>query len=218
MKTNKFIMVACLLFFARPPAIAQQLIIEGGHINTQYKSMLPFTEYKGGFQLGVGFAMPIKDSSWYLKTGLHYQQLNGEGTVNIFNQINEVVLSYQKTQEIYYLQIPLLLQWEVPSYKKIRFGLQAGLTGNYLLRAWHNPQPRNIEHNVSSGFQRLVVGYQAGAYVKFKLSPIMGLQFCYQYGANLTPVQKEESQTGFVVHVFTAGLVYNLKSHLPDKN
>lgn len=210
MKTNKLMVVACLLFFVCTATFAQQVSIEGGHISTQYKGMLPFTEYKGGFQLGVGYVMPIKDSSWYLKTGLHYQQLNGEGTVNYFNQINEVVLSYQKTQEIYYLQIPLLLQWEAPSFNKIRFGLQAGLTGNYLLRAWHNPQSRNLEHNVSSDFQRLVFGYQAGAYTQYKLSPTSSLQLSYLFGSNLSSVQKQASAAGFNSHTIAVGLVYNL--------
>ncbi|MDP3930057.1 MAG: outer membrane beta-barrel protein [Bacteroidota bacterium] len=196
---------------------AQQVSIEGAYINSQYNGMFPFAQSKGGFQFGVGYLHPIKDSVLFFKTGLHYLQLDGEGTVNYVNQINQVVLSYQKTQEIYYLQIPLLLQCEVPLYDKTRIGFQVGLRGNYLLRAWQNPQPIGIEHNVSSNFERFVIGYQAGVYTKFKLSPIMGLEFSYQYGSNLTTVQKEASETGFVAHVFTVGLLYNIKSLFPNK-
>lgn len=211
MKTKYTIHVLLIFLVTAFTLSAQNLTYEVGHISTQYKGMLPFTQYKGGFQLGVGYAIPVRDSTLYFKTGLHYQHLDGMGTVNHFNQVNQVVLSYEKNQELYYLNIPVLLQYQTQLYKKISIGLLVGVTGNYLLRAWHNPQRINLDHNVTSGFQRFVLGYQTGAFTQVKLSPISRLQLSYQFGSNITSVQKQVGETGFNTHAILLGLVYDFK-------
>lgn len=200
-----------LLLNALPIIHAQSLSFEGGYITTQYNNMSPFTQSKGGFQFGVAYIKPIKDSVLHLKTGLHYQQLDGIGTINHFNQVNQVVLSYEKSQELYYLHIPLLLQYQTPVYKSVNIGLLAGVTGNYLLRAWHNPQSIRLDHNVTENFQRFVLGYQAGTYTQIKFTPAAHFQLTYLFGSNLTLVQKDAGQSGFTTHAIVLGLVYDLK-------
>lgn len=205
------------LFLSFANVFGQYLSVEAGYIATHYRKMLPYTHQKGGFQLGVGYAKSIKDSSLFVKTGINYLQLDGVGTIDYFNQVNQVVLSYQKSQELYYLQVPLLLHYQMQSKQRVRIGVQAGLNLNGRLRAWHNPQPRDITHNVTSSFQPFVLGYQVGANATYKLSSSVGLQFLYHFGSNISSVQKQNSQSGFVIHTFTLALVGDVKQILKQQ-
>jgi hypothetical protein len=207
----RILYTTALLFSAQMVVNAQSLSFDGGYIATQYKNMSPFTQSKGGFQFGVAYIKPIKESVLHVKTGLYYQQLDGRGQITYFNQINQAVLSYEKTQELYYLSIPVLLQWDVIRIKKLVIGLQGGLTYNYLLRAWHNPQREGVDHNVTNQFNRSVLGYQAGVYVAAPISEMMSMQLHYVYGGNITEVQKDGSGSGFNTQTIQLGLVYALK-------
>lgn len=206
MKIKINIMLFSLLFLLVSKVPAQKVSIEGGYISAQYRNMLPYNKPKGGFLLGIGYFKPIKDSIFFFKTGLNFLQLDAKGAVTFYNQVNEEVLSYQKAQEIYYLQIPMLLQWDIPVHNKVCLSFQGGLAGNFLLRSWQNPQPRGKNHNVTSSFERIVLSYLAGAKIIYKLSPTMGLQVSYFLGSNLTSVQKQVKQSGFNYHAITIGL------------
>ncbi len=207
----KILLFSLLFGLLGQKIVAQSLSLDGGYIATQYKNMPPFTQSKGGFQFGVAYIKPIKDSLLHVKTGLYYQQLDGRGQITYFNQINQAVLSYEKTQELYYLSIPVLLQWDAIRIRKLIVGLQGGLTYNYLLRAWHNPQREGVEHNVTNQFHRNVLGYQAGVYVAAPISEMMSMQLHYVYGGNITEVQKDVSGSGFNTQTIQLGLVYALK-------
>lgn len=217
LKSKYLLLIIGSIFLSFANVFGQYLSFETGYIATHYLNMLPYTHQKGGFQLGIGYAKPIKDSSLFVKTGINYLQLNGKGTIDYFNQVNQVVLSYQKTQELYYLQVPLLLHYQIQSKQMFKLGVQAGLNLNGRLRAWHNPQPREISHNVTSSFQPFVLGYQLGANATYKLSSSVGLQFLYHFGSNISSVQKQNSQSGFFIHTFTLALVGDIKQILKQQ-
>ena len=203
--------ILLLMVWAYTPVCAQTLSFEGGYLATKYRNMPPFEDSKGGFTLGVMYAKGLSLKNVYVKTGLHYQQLDGKGTINYTNQINQVVLSYEKTQELYYLQIPLLLDWtEAIRIKKLSIGVQGGFTYSYLLRAWQNPQREGVDHNVTSQFNRNVLGYQAGVYAAIPVSATAQLQLLYRYSGSLTAIQKDISGSAFATNTFSLGLAFNL--------
>lgn len=211
MKTiTLFLFTAALLFVIPLLTLGQSISIEAGYIATQYKNMQPFSQNNGGFQFGVTYCKPIKDPTLQVKTGLHYQQLDGKGEITYYNQINQPVLSFQKNQELYYLHIPALLQYNAINNNKFSAGLQAGLSYNFLLRAWQNPQPEGVNHNVTDQFIRNVLGLHAGAYFTIPLNNTYSLQTQYMFGSSITQVQKQNSGSGFSTHTLQLGLVYKL--------
>jgi hypothetical protein len=121
------------------------------------------------------------------------------------------VLSYEKTQELYYLQLPILLQLDIIKQQKIRIGIFAGLSANLLLRAWHNPQRWGVEHNVTPNFESMVLGYQTGACAAIPITTQINMLLLYTYGSNITSVQKQTTQSGFATNLISAGLAYRLK-------
>lgn len=188
----------------------QFVSIEGGYLFTQFKGMEPFTNNNGGFQVGTAYSKSVKDSALYLKFGLLYQQYNGIGTITYTNLINQPILSYEKNQELYYLQLPCMLQYYLLQRNKLRPFIQTGLTYQLLLRAWQNPQRMNEPHNVTSSFNSHNFGYVAGGGLAFYLKPNMVLHFSYQYMGTLNSVQKNNTASGIQASALQFGLSFAL--------
>jgi hypothetical protein len=210
MKQATIQLIFFVLFLQSILAQAQMISIDGAYMATRYQNLTPFNESKGGFQFGLAYTAPLKDSVLFVKTGMYYQQLDGRGQITYFNQINQAVLSYEKTQELYYLHVPILLQWNAINIRKLTVGFQGGLSYNYLLRAWHNPQRLGVDHNVSKAFNRNVLGFHGGAYITIPVNKLWAIQVQYLYGRNLSHVQKGEENSGFSTHALQLGLINHL--------
>lgn len=194
---SKSIIVVLVFFTAcRNDINAQQLGVSLGLATNKYTQSSPFTKLGYGVTSNLFYEkqLPLKNSSY--TTGIGYTQIRGNGTVNYYNLVNDVVLSYNKMQALHYLQIPLLLKYNFVSTANYKLGLAAGVQYNFLLTAWQNPQRVYVNHDVTNLFVRNVLGYQTGIVYSKLLPNNKQLHVNLTYMANLTNIQKS-SDAGF---------------------
>ncbi len=203
---NILFILSILLKVGSPTSVAQEVGIEAGYIGARFKNMQPFVNTNDGFSVGLMYSQRLVKSHSLLnwKTGLAYQMLHGIGEVSYTNLIGQQILTYEKTQELYYLQIPAMLQLRDADG---HFFFQGGLYYGYLLKAWHNPQPEGINHDVTSQFNRNMLGYHVGAGISIPVHQVYRLQFLYDYSGNITQVHSSNQGSGFTYHTFQTGFV-----------
>jgi hypothetical protein len=199
--------IIIVLLFCSITLHAQQLGITLGLTTSNFSQSAPFTKVGYGVTSTLFYEkeLPLKNCSY--SVGLGYTQIRGNGTVNYYNLVNDVVLSYNKMQVLHYAQIPVLFKYQFVNHAKHKLGFVAGLQYDFLLAAWHNPQRVNVNHDVTNQFVRNMLGYQTGLFYSKPLpnNKQLLLNLCYQ--GNLTSIQKN-SNAGF--GAFTLGLGYTL--------
>jgi hypothetical protein len=189
-------LILCYLITLVIPSKSQQLGVTAGLTTSNFNQSAPFNKVGFGVTSTLFYEneLPLKNYSYSL--GLGYTQTRGNGTINYYNLVNDVVLSYEKMQALHYLQIPLLLKYNFVSNEKYKLGITAGMQYNFLLTAWQNPQRVNVNHDVTEQFMRNVLGYQTGIVYSKLLPNNRQLNVNLTYQANLTNIQKS-SNAGF---------------------
>lgn len=203
---NKFI-VTILILSSINKANSQQLTVSLGLTSSMFNNSNSFTKMGLGVTSTLFYQkeLPLKNCSY--SVGLGYTQIRGNGTVNYYNLVNDVVLSYNKMQVLHYAQIPVLFKYQFVNHAKHKLGFVAGLQYDFLLAAWHNPQRVNVNHDVTNQFVRNMLGYQTGLFYSKPLPNNKQLLLNLYYQSNLTSIQKN-SNAGF--GAFTVGLGYTL--------
>lgn len=187
---------------------AQQLGVSIGLTTSKFNQSSSFNKLGYGVTSTLFYEkeLPLKNCSYSL--GLGYAQIRGNGTVNYYNLVNEVVLSYDKMQALHYAQIPIMFKYGVVNKSTYKLSLVGGVQYNFLLAAWHNPQRININHNVTDQFVRNTLGYQTGLVYNKTLPNNKQLLFNLSYQANLTQIEKN-SNAGFGCIALGVGLAFS---------
>lgn len=209
---QKLILIAAFSLFTSV-LYAQVIGLHTGVTLCNYKNITPFNKVKLGTTAGLFYEKKLPVKNLFVQTAVNYNLLVGKGDVNYYNQINQLVLSYEKQQALHYVQIPVQAQWRFLTRDKYSLGLTSGLQYGLLLSARQNPQPKGIDHNITDELNRHLLGFMAGGVFTYALNTKYTLYLNYTYQTNLTSLQSNKS-TGFNAQLFTIGLGY----HLPEKN
>ncbi len=197
-------LIIALLLLPCSLVYGQQVGIYAGLSAAQFSQAAPFnkTGYGLSTHLTYEHKLPIKNLSY--STGIGYTQIRGNGTVNYYNLVNDVVLRYDKMQALHYLQLPFLLQYNLVNTEKYTLGFETGMQYNFLLTGWQNPQRVNVNHDVTDQFMRNLLGYQMGLTYAKSIAVNKQIHINLTYQRNATRMQKG-SNAGFDALVISLG-------------
>lgn len=207
LQSNNYLTLFTLItLFVSPCSLVhgQQVGIYAGLSAAQFSQAAPFnrTGYGLSTHLTYEHKLPLKNLSY--STGIGYTQIRGNGTVNYYNLVNDVVLSYDKMQALHYLQLPFLLKYNLLNTEKYNLGVEAGMQYNFLLTAWQNPQRVNVNHDVTDQFVRNLLSYQMGLTYTKSIAENKQIHINLTYQRNATCMQKG-SNAGFDALVIGIG-------------
>lgn len=186
--TNKIAAMSFLLIITTN-LHCQQMGFTIGITTSIFNNSAPFTKMGMGLDANLFNEKALPLNHCFIKTGIGYTQIRGNGTINYYNQINEVVLSYNKMQVLNYAQVPLLFKYNFSKSAKHKLGILGGVQYGLLFAGWHNPQTVNINHNVTKQFVRNILGGQLGLEYTKPLSGNLLLHIISSYRTSLTTIQ-----------------------------
>ncbi len=184
---------------------AQHLGISVSYHVTSFQHDSTFNKDRSTLGAGFSFERKISLTNLYFAAELNYFQVSGQGTVNYYNQSGDIVSAYEKTQQLQYLSLPLLLRYQVRDNKKWNPFIEAGCTYSYLINAWHNPQRAGIDHDVSNLFNRHQISLQAGVGLKWTPKKV-AWSFGYRYQQAVLALSNSQANSSFQSHTFQVGM------------